>query len=215
MNKPVAPYKGKFITLEGGEGAGKSTQTRAIATYLQNHGIQCVVTREVGGPPTAEVIRQFWLAAPEGPWDSLTEVLLINAARREHLIKTVWPALQKGIWVISDRYVDSTRAYQGICLDVGLDTINQFHDHVCGGFEADKTFLLDLNPREGLTRVARRAGETDRYENKDIAFHEKLRGAYHQLEKTGGGRIIKINAEQVPENVSTDIAMYLRDVVPQ
>jgi dTMP kinase len=105
--------RGKFITLEGGEGAGKSTQARKLAAFLRRRGIKVVLTREVGGAPGAEKIRKIWLEEGEGFWDRLAELFLIFAARREHLAKTVVPALKRGAWVVSDRFMDSTRAYQG------------------------------------------------------------------------------------------------------
>src|ERR1700733_5110306 len=106
--------RGKFITLEGGEGAGKSTQAKRLAAYLRRQGIKVVLTREVGGAPGAEKIRKIWLEEGEGYWDQVAELLLVFAARREHLKKTVLPALKRGAWVISDRFMDSTRAYQGM-----------------------------------------------------------------------------------------------------
>ena len=106
--------RGRFITLEGGEGAGKSTQVKRLAAFLRDKGIEVVQTREVGGSPSAEAVRELWLLKGEGYWDAISELLLIMAARREHLVKTVFPALARGAWVISDRFADSTRAYQGI-----------------------------------------------------------------------------------------------------
>jgi dTMP kinase len=110
---------GKFITLEGGEGAGKSTQVKNLCEFLRAKGKTVVQTREVGGVPTAEEIRGFWLRKGDGYWDSVTELLLIMAARREHLVKKIWPALASGMWVVSDRFVDSSRAYQGITMEIG------------------------------------------------------------------------------------------------
>ena len=116
--------RGKYITLEGGEGAGKSTQAKRLAAFLKKKGIKTVLTREVGGAPGAEKIRKIWLEEGEGYWDKTAELMLVFAARREHLVKTVWPALKKGCWVVSDRFMDSTRAYQGL-----PDLTYPFHDN--------------------------------------------------------------------------------------
>ncbi len=169
---------GKFITLEGGEGAGKSTQVRHLVAHLAQFGIKAITTREVGGPPSAEEIRTLWLSKEAGHWDPLTEVLLIMAARREHLVRTVWPALACGIWVVSDRFVDSTRAYQGVGLDLGVEKIDAIYAQVAGDFWPDLTLLLDVPVEIGMQRVASRRGPDDRYEQLERAFHEKLRQGF-------------------------------------
>src|ERR1700691_346387 len=129
--------RGKFITLEGGEGTGKSTQAKKLADFLRKQGIKVVLTREVGGAPGAEKIRKIWLEEGEDYWDPLAELLLIFAARREHLAKTVWPALKKVIWVISDRFMDSTRAYQG--MGAMKPVIERLYDEIADDFEPDLT----------------------------------------------------------------------------
>jgi len=186
--------RGKFISFEGGEGAGKSTQVRFLLEFLREKGIETVQTREVGGAPSAEAIRELWLTKGEGYWDSLSELLLIMAARREHLVKTIWPALARGDWVISDRFADSTRAYQGIGLGLGLDVVDDIYRKIAPNFEPDLTLLLDLPVDKGMTRVASRGGPDDRYQQRDKSFHQKLRDAYLLLAQKNAHRFYVIDA---------------------
>lgn len=188
--------KGRFITLEGGEGAGKSTQVKRLVASLERRGLKSLATREVGGAPGAEDIRQLWLSKSEGFWDPLTEVLLIMAARREHLVRTILPALEQGIWVISDRYVDSTRAYQGIGLGLGLPKIDAIYKEIAGDFWPDLTLVLDLPVEVGHARMKARSGAGDRYEQKDLKFHETLRRAFHRLAQDEPDRIKLVDASQ-------------------
>ena len=175
--------RGTFITFEGGEGAGKSTQAKRLAAFLRGRGLDVIETREVGGAPTAESIRDLWLKPAEGTWDALTELLLVMAARREHLVKTVWPALERGAWVVCDRFVDSSRAYQGIGLGLGLDVVDKIYDTIAPNFAPDVTLLLDMPVDESLARVASRGGQDDRYQQKDKTFHQKLRDSFLMLAK--------------------------------
>jgi len=197
--------RGKFITLEGGEGAGKSTQAKRLATFLRKRGRKVVLTREVGGSKGAEEIRALWLGKGEGHWDPLTETLLIFAARREHLVKKIWPALKRGEWVISDRFADSTRAYQGAGLGLGHDFIESLYRSVAGDFEPDLTLLLDLPVAVGLSRMKKRGGQNDRYQRKQIAFHKKLRKAYLALAKKYPRRFAIIDAAQGADRVAAAI----------
>ncbi|MGB9152893.1 MAG: dTMP kinase [Alphaproteobacteria bacterium] len=202
--------RGKFITLEGGEGAGKSTQIKRLADFLRAQGIQTVQTREVGGAPSAEAIRELWLTQSEGHWDALTELLLIMAARREHLVKTVWPALERGDWVISDRFNDSTRAYQGIGLGLGLEVIEELYRRIAPNFEPDLTLLLDLPIEAGLARMTARGGQDDRYQQKDKSFHQKLRDAYLSLAQKDAHRFRVIDASGNADIVAAAIAQTVR-----
>lgn len=195
--------RGKFITLEGGEGAGKSTQVKNLAAYLRGKGIDVVQTREVGGSPSAEAIRDLWLTAGEGHWDHLTELLLIMAARREHLAKTVFPALDRGAWVVCDRFVDSTRAYQGVGLALGLDVVDALYKTIAPDFEPDLTLLLDLPVEQGLARMAARGGQDDRYQQKQLAFHQTLRDAYHALATHYAHRFAVVDASSDADQVAT------------
>ncbi|MDR3449101.1 MAG: dTMP kinase [Alphaproteobacteria bacterium] len=197
--------RGKFITLEGGEGAGKSTQVKNIAAFLRARGVDVVQTREVGGSPTAEEIRDFWLMKGEGYWDAHSELLLIMAARREHLVKTIWPALNRGAWVVSDRFADSSRAYQGVGLGLGVQTVDAVYRVIAPNFEPDLTLLLDLPVKTGLARMASRGGPDDRYQQKDAAFHQKLREAYLLLAKTHAYRFRVIDASASAKAVGDQI----------
>lgn len=205
--------RGLFITLEGGEGAGKSTQAKLLADYLRGLGHDVVLTREVGGCPSAEKIREFWLGAAEGEWSPVTELMLINAARREHLVQLIWPALEKGQIVISDRFADSTRAYQGIGLGVDSKLIEQMHQTATHGGKAepDLTFLLDLPVETGMSRVASRQGVDDRYEQKPTVFHLKLRDAYLALAGKYPERIKRINAAQDAAQVAASMQAAMKD----
>jgi dTMP kinase len=204
--------RGKFISLEGGEGAGKSTQAKRLAAFLQERGKEVVLTREPGGCPSAEEIRILWLGKGEGHWDALTELLLICAARREHLVKLIWPALERGAWVISDRYMDSTRAYQGVGLGLGIDLVDHYYRHIAGkDFEPDLTLLLDLPVEAGLKRVGARGGQDDRYQRKTVEFHEKLRAAYLDLAQKYPERVKCIDAGRSAD----DVADGIRQIVTQ
>ena len=175
---------GKFITLEGGEGAGKSTQALRLGEFLRAQGYEVVVTREVGGCPPAEAIRKLWLSQDEGYWDPLAELLLIFAARREHLVKTIWPALARGAWVVCDRFMDSTRAYQA-----KAGPIEKMYRAIAGDFVPDLTLLLDVPVEVSMERVRQRGGWNDRYQLKEEAFHKDLRKKYLALAKKYAQRI--------------------------
>ncbi len=202
--------RGKFITLEGGEGSGKSTQIKQLSAFLRGHGTEVVETREVGGSPSAEAIRKLWLEKSEGYWDALTELFLIMAARREHLAKTVFPALARGAWVVSDRFADSTRAYQGIGLGLGLDAVDEAYQRIAPDFEPDLTLLLDLPVEEGLARMKKRAGQDDRYQQKNVAFHQKLRDAYLSLAKKYAQRFCVIDASGDEASVAKSVEAAVR-----
>lgn len=202
--------KGRFITFEGGEGAGKSTQVKLLGDYLRTQGIEVLQTREVGGCPSAESIREVWLEKGEGYWDAVTEVFLISAARREHLTKVIWPSLEKGVWVLSDRYADSTRAYQGVGLGLGVDFVDQLYQRAAGEFLPDLTLLLDLPVDQGMARVAARRGPDDRYQQKDMSFHQKLRDAYLKLAAESAARIKIVDAQSDPKKVALGIQQIVQ-----
>jgi len=193
--------RGKFITLEGGEGAGKSTQAKRLAAFLRRKGHKVVLTREVGGAPGAEEIRKLWLSPGEGYWDPLAELMLIFAARREHLVKTVWPALKRGAWVVSDRFMDSTRAYQG-----STPQIERLYREIAGDFQPDLTILLDAPVEKSMARVVRRGGWNDRYQLKKAPFHKNLRKAYLALAKKYPRRIAVVDAGRDADAVARDVA---------
>jgi dTMP kinase len=203
--------RGKFITFEGGEGAGKSTQVKKLGDYLRGRGIEVVQTREVGGSPSAEAIRELWLTKGEGYWDPFSELLLIMAARREHIVGTIEPALARGAWVISDRFIDSTRAYQGVGLGLGLDAIDEIYRLIAPGFLPNLTLLLDLPVDVGLARVASRGGQDDRYQQKDKAFHQKLRDAYLLLAKIYASRFCVIDASYDASDVAARVGASVKE----
>lgn len=205
--------RGRFITLEGGEGAGKSTQVSRLVEHLAARGVKAVATREVGGAPGAEDIRHLWLSKHQGFWDPLTEVLLIMAARREHLAKTVWPALEAGVWVVSDRFVDSTRAYQGLAMELGLDVIDAIYKQTAGDFWPDLTLVLDLPVEVGLARMQARQGPTDRYEQQDVSFHQTLRDAFATLVEKEPQRMAVIDASADEKSVAKMIALRIDQMI--
>ncbi len=170
--------RGKFITIEGADGCGKSTQSARLAEGLIEAGIDALVTREPGGAPGAEDIRELLVEGDVARWDAMTEALLHYAARREHLEKTVLPALKSGRWVISDRFADSTLAYQGYGHGLDRELIMRLHRLVVGTFAPDLTVILDLPVDTGLERTAARSGGEDRYERMGGDFHRRLRQGF-------------------------------------
>jgi len=176
---------GRFISLEGGEGAGKSTQASVLKGFLNRAGKEVILTREPGGSPGAEQIRNLIVSGDIDRWDKLTEVLLLYAARRDHWLRTIQPALSEGSWVISDRFSDSTLVYQGLTGVVDTSTILTIHKIVLGDVWPDLTLVLDLPPEVGLTRslqrdVAENSNDT-RFEKMSLEFHQRLRKGFQQL----------------------------------
>lgn len=210
--------KGRFITLEGGEGSGKSTQAVRLADALSAAGHDVVRTREPGGADGAEAIRKLLVSGATGRWDPITEALLHYAARREHLTATVWPALDRGAWVVCDRFADSTEAYQGAGLGIELDVLSGLYRSVVGDFKPDLTLILDLPVDVGLKRATARlapdAGQAhaeDRYERMDKAFHEKLRQGFLAIAKREPERCTVIDAAQPADAVQADIWACVRE----
>jgi dTMP kinase len=186
--------RGKFITLEGGEGAGKSTQQRRLAGWLRDSGLRVVETREPGGSPGAEEIRRLLVTGAAGRWDPMTELLLIFAARRDHLLRTIEPALSSGTWVVCDRFVDSTMAYQGYAQGLGRDAVATLQSLVAGALQPDLTLILDLPVEQGLARARSRAGSEDRYEKMDADFHARLHAAFHDIAAREPARCLLVDA---------------------
>ena len=221
MSLPVASLRavnplvdGKFITLEGGEGAGKSTHAALLAEGLRKADKDVTVTREPGGAPGAEEIRALLVEGAVERWDAMTEALLHVAARRQHLKETIEPALDAGHWVVCDRFADSTVAYQGYGRGLDLGSIEVLNAIVTQGVKPKRTFLLDLSPEEGLKRVGKpqlslpldgqnkgELGRADkegqrRFEDEPIVFHRKVRQGYLELAKRDPERFIVLDANR-------------------
>ncbi len=192
---------GKFITLEGGEGAGKTTQLSRLAEALQAAGLAVECTREPGGSPGAEEIRELLVHGPAERWDPMTEALLHFAARHDHLQRRIRPALAEGRWVLCDRFADSTLAYQGYGHGLGPEVVQQLYGMVVGDFAPDLTIILDLPVDVGLRRAAARRGGGERYESMDRAFHERLRAGFQAIAGAEPDRCVVIDAEQPRERV--------------
>jgi len=209
---------GRFITFEGGEGAGKSTQIARLKARLEQLGHPALVTREPGGSPLAEEIRAFILEGHAKPLGPFAEALLFAAARIDHLDKTIVPALKEGKTVLCDRFADSTRAYQGSSGMVAPSLIDDLERVALAGTRPDLTFILDLPAEVGLARAgARRArkGEgADRFEDEDIAFHQSLRQAFLAIAKAAPQRCAVINADQPADEVEAAIWATLRERIP-
>jgi dTMP kinase len=197
-----APPRGKFITLEGGEGAGKSTQIARLADALRKAGLTVRTTREPGGSPGAETIRKLLVEGEPGRWQPMTEALLHFAARKEHLESVVLPALAAGEWVISDRFADSTLAYQGYGHRLGRAPIEALYQVAVGDFAPDLTLILDLPVEAGLARTGGRGHAEDRYERMDRAFHERVRTGFLEIARGNAERCVMIDATGNLERVT-------------
>lgn len=170
--------RGRFITLEGGEGAGKSTLSRALAEHLEAQGLDVVVTREPGGTPNAEAIRALLVDGAAERWSPLAEALLLYAAREDHVRMLIEPALAAGQWVISDRFADSTRAYQAAAGGLAARTVEELHSLTLDQFGPDLTLVVDLDPQIGLERTVARGEGATRFEQKPNRFHDALRAEF-------------------------------------
>ncbi|HXQ50188.1 MAG TPA: dTMP kinase [Stellaceae bacterium] len=186
---------GRFITFEGGEGAGKTTQIGLLAHALTTSGNDVATTREPGGSPGAEEIRHLLLAGAPERWDAESEALLMVAARRSHLVATIWPALAAGRIVLCDRFADSTLAYQGWGRGLARERLDELHRLIAGDFKPALTLILDLPAAEGLARAARR-GDATRFERMPLEFHERLRQGYLAIAASEPARCVVIDARQ-------------------
>ena len=186
--------RGRFITFEGGEGAGKSTQVALLARALEAAGQAVVVTREPGGAPGAEEIRKLIVEGAPERWDGLTEALLLNAARRQHVVRTIEPALAAGIWVACDRFADSTLAYQGYGHGIDRAALDALRRLAVGPLVPDLTLILDLPVAVGLARARARPGREQRFEAMDTAFHERLRQGFLAIAAAEPQRCIVLDA---------------------
>lgn len=200
--------KGFFLTLEGGEGAGKSTQAKRLAETLRARGRDVVLTREPGGSPSAELLRPVLLTGDAARWTPLAETLLMYAGREDHLVTTIRPALARGAIVICDRFADSTEAYQGAAGGTPPDVISQLRRAVVDGTEPDLTLIFDLPVEIGLARAGARGGEA-RFESKGAAYHQNLRDAFLAIAHRDAGRCRIIDAAR---DVDTVFAQVLKAV---
>jgi dTMP kinase len=204
--------RGRFITFEGGEGTGKSTQAALLAARLKALGLDVHVTREPGGSPGAEVMRHILLTGVAKSLGADVEAVLFAAARQDHLTAVIRPALARGTWVVCDRFADSTRVYQGIAGKVDPRMIRALERIVVGDTKPDLTLILDMPAADGLRRAATRHGNTgDRFENESIEFHEKLRQGYLAIAKQEPERCIVIDAARPKEQIADQIWRIVND----
>ena len=199
---------GTFLSFEGIDGSGKSTQARLLAQTLRGAGHVVTLTREPGGSPGAEEIRRLVLEGDPDRWSAETEILLFTAARRDHLEKTIRPSLARGEVVITDRFADSTRMYQG--RDGGLDMVNRLHDLMIG-IEPDLTFLIDMDPALGLSRANARAGAEMRFEDMGLDLQAKMRAGFLTLAQANPNRFRVLNGAQAAEVLAAEVAALAVD----
>lgn len=204
--------KGIFVTFEGGEGSGKTTVIKEIQKALDEKNIPSLVTREPGGSKIAEQIRGIILDKANTKMDSRTEALLYAASRRQHLVEIVEPALEKGEIVLSDRYIDSSLAYQGYARGIGMEEVLSINSFAINGRMPDLTFFLDLSPEEGLKRISlHRQNEVNRLDLEKLSFHKKVHEGYEILLKQYPERIKRIDATQTVEEEKEEILTILFD----
>jgi dTMP kinase len=205
--------RGRFITFEGGEGSGKSTQIKKLADRLDEAKLRAIVTREPGGSPGAEIIRHLVLSGMGKLLGADAETLLFAAARDDHVHTVILPALSQGIWVLCDRFYDSTRAYQGRLGQVLPGVVNAMQRVTIGDLKPDLTIILDVPVEIGLQRAAARRGSAtpDRFEAEDVKFHQDLRDAYRQIAAEDPQRCVLIDATADPDTVAAQVWTALRD----
>lgn len=201
---------GRFITLEGGEGAGKSTQIVRLAAALRELGIEVATTREPGGSLGAEEIRALVVTGDAGRWGPMTEALLHTAARRDHLERTVWPALEHDVWVICDRFFDSTVAYQGWGQGLGAEAMWSLQRVALGDFRPDLTLILDVPVEIGLARADARRGAETRYESMNREFHQRLRDGYLKIASADPARCVVIDATRGVDEIADETLSVVR-----
>lgn len=199
--------RGRFITFEGGEGAGKTTQVRKLVEALSARGLETIATREPGGSPNAEALRKALLSGLVAPLGPAAEAMIFSAARIDHLDTLIRPALARGAYVVCDRFADSTRAYQGALGSLSDDFIDRLERVTVGDDMPDLTIMLDLPAEEGLARAGARRGAdaVDRFEAENIDFHRKLREAFRAIAAANPQRCIVVDASRAPDDIAADI----------
>lgn len=205
--------RGKFIVLEGGEGVGKSTNLQFVTDWLRERGIPFVQTREPGGTPLAEELREMLLKKREEPVDPTAELLMVFAARAQHLARVIQPALARGDWVVCDRFTDATYAYQGGGRELDRQLIGQLEQTVQGQLRPDRVLLLDLDPETGLQRAAN-TGAADRFESEQLAFFQRVRAAYRERAQADPERYAVIDASRSLEEVQQQLQSKLEQLLP-
>ncbi|HEU5047948.1 MAG TPA: dTMP kinase [Rickettsiales bacterium] len=201
---------GKFITFEGGEGSGKTTQISLLEQALVREGRRVLVTREPGGSVGGDAIRQLLLTGSGDKWSSVAEVLLFQAARVEHMERVIKPAIARGDIVLCDRFLDSSLVYQGMARGLGVEFISQINRLTIGNFAPDATIILDIETETGLRRAKARPGEEMRFENLDIAFHRKVREGFLTLAKANAARYRIVDASKDEKSVHQEILAALQ-----
>lgn len=206
-----------FITFEGGEGSGKSLQSRLLAERLNATGIPALHTREPGGCPQAETLRSLLVSGETDQWTPKSEILLFTAARLEHLKRTIHPALDEGMAVVCDRFIDSTLAYQGAAHGTPRELILGAHETFCDGFMPDLTFILDIDPEIGLARAGKRNTSTasgeDRFESHGLVFHRKVREGFFETARDSGRQVEVLDATQSIEALGNTIFDKVHEVI--
>lgn len=206
--------RGRFIVFEGGEGAGKSTQVKALVAYLRDRGLEVVATREPGGSKGAEALRDLLVKGDAGRWSPLSELLMMYAARNDHLETLIRPALARGAWVICDRFADSSRAYQGAGGGVAPDFIEQLDAAVVNATQPDLVLVMDMPPEAGLGRAQARGDLENRFESKGLAFHARLREGFLQRAAAHPDRYRVIDANRSIETIADDIRAQVETAFP-
>ncbi|MDB2437659.1 dTMP kinase [Hellea sp.] len=206
---------GQFITFEGGEGAGKTTQAKMLVEALEGAGIETLMTREPGGTFGAEAIRDLVLEGTSDRWSGMTELLLMYAARLDHVEKLIKPALERGVWVICDRFSDSSLAYQGYARGLGPDKVEALHAAVMNEFEPDLTILFDIDPILAQKRVETRGENLSRFDAESIAFHNTLRDAFLNIAKDNPKRVFTVDAAASRDGVQTRILFAVTQKYPE
>jgi dTMP kinase len=206
--------RGRFISLEGGEGAGKSTQLRALAEALRGRGLEVVETREPGGSPGAEAIRKLLLEGGDDRWTPEAEALLFAAARADHVARTIRPAVERGAWVVSDRFLDSSLAYQGGAAGVGVETVRALHRIGSHGFLPDRTLLLELPTEAVAARLSiRDADGSDRIGGRGGEFHRKVAQTFSKLAEQAPERFRRVDASGAAEEVTARLLAAVGDLL--
>ena len=201
----ITSSQNRMIVIDGVDGSGKGVQSRRLLQSFVDAGLDTILTREPGGSAAAEDIRELLVHGDPEKWDDMTELLLMYASRRAHLRDTIWPALEAGQWVISDRYADSSRAFQGIAGQLGLQTVEKVHRLVAGNFEPALVVILDLNEDIALARTRERGEGEDRFEKKGAAYHARVRNAFLQIADLNPARYRVIDANREIDAVHADI----------